>query len=144
VAKLGGILTEMVCAGGAIDFVVIGLGCNVNTSAFPPELAATSLRQVSGLSSPLDLHQLAQRLLGELDDGYRRYLELGPSPLLCAFAEAARLGDAHPEVTVTTPQKTLRGVPIGLGSEGELLLRIPSGQIERVLSGDVAMSVAVQ
>ncbi len=44
--KLGGILTELSAEGDAVRHLVIGIGLNVNQSAFPPEIAeeATSLR----------------------------------------------------------------------------------------------------
>lgn len=142
-SKLGGILTELVCAGSAIDFVVVGIGCNVNSSSFPPELAAISLRQLAPAGAPsFELRRLAERILDSLEHWSRCYLEEGAAPIIAAFAAAAALGPAHRPITVSTLDRTLTGVPVGLGLDGELLLHTAAG-VERVLTGEVALSSLV-
>jgi len=150
--KLGGVLTELVCVGSAIDFVVVGIGCNVNSTAFPSELAATSLRLLLGRAQDqpqLDVRPLAERLLAAMADWYGRYLADGPAPIVEAFASAAALGPQHPPIRVESWQGgfkqgasavAISGVPIGLGENGELLVRSESGAIKTVLSGDVSLA----
>ena len=65
--KIAGILTETVigpCHGE--EYVLVGIGVNVNNESFPPELAdlAVSMRGVLGVS--LDLELFAARLLAKL------------------------------------------------------------------------------
>jgi BirA family biotin operon repressor/biotin-[acetyl-CoA-carboxylase] ligase len=135
-------LTELVCVGSRIDFVVVGIGCNVNSRDFPADIPATSLRLLRAEQPPLDVRQLAEKLLAALDHFYRHYLQAGAAPIVEAFAAAAGLGEAHPPICVTTAGQTLRGVPIGLGRGGELLVRTAAGTVEVVHSGDVAMAQA--
>lgn len=145
--KLGGILTELFGSAGSIDFVVIGVGCNVRSADFPPGVPGTSLR----LLLPLDVGKdrpdvllpraLAERFLASLQTWYERYLTGGAAAITTPFSQAARLGPDHGAVRVRAgrDEAPLCGVPVGLGQDGELLLQTERG-IERVLSGDVEMT----
>lgn len=140
--KAGGILTEMVCSGGGIDFVVVGIGCNVNTLRFPPELSATSLRQVlvaGGAEAPeLPVADVAQALLRRLSGQYERFLFAGPGPVLRAFERhAAYLGQPTP-VTVHSGDQTLSGLAEGLDPDGALRLRTTDGTLHRIVAGELA------
>ena len=54
--KLGGILTEMETESEQIRHLVVGLGLNVDTRAFPEELAATATSLALGLGRPLPIN----------------------------------------------------------------------------------------
>lgn len=158
--KLGGILTELVCAGSAIDFVVVGIGCNLLSRQFPPELAATSLSLLAASDGPgspptqaapgggevgFSPRAVAERLLGFLASDYALYLQEGAAPILARFGQAAGFGQTQKEVVVhaalgTGGDTIVKGVPIGLGQDGELLLRTPEGPVVRVLSGDLVFT----
>ena len=56
-----------------VRYIVVGIGINVNQSSFPKELAATSLRLVTG--SEWSRVELAAALLKSLDREYRQLLE---------------------------------------------------------------------
>ncbi|HNN94828.1 MAG TPA: biotin--[acetyl-CoA-carboxylase] ligase [Pseudomonadota bacterium] len=144
--KLGGILTELFGLSGSIDFVVIGIGCNVRTRDFPVGVPATSLACLLPPSAvdgrpPLSPRLVAERFLASLFHWYERYLQSGPAPITEAFSAYASLGPSHPpvEVKLRPDEPSLRGIPIALGPDGELLLQTAAG-IERVLSGDVVMA----
>lgn len=146
--KLGGILTELFGLSGTVDFVVIGVGCNVASRDFPPGVPATSLGRLydaagstpTSPSTPTP-RQVGERFLVALSGWYERFLASGPAPIFAAFADYARLGPAHPEVEVKLrpDEAPLRGIPIGLGEAGELLLKTAHG-LQPVLSGDVVMA----
>jgi BirA family biotin operon repressor/biotin-[acetyl-CoA-carboxylase] ligase len=141
--KAGGILTEMVCSGGRIDFVVIGIGCNVNSLRFPDELTATSLRQVLGLGQPpLLLPSFASELLSQLQLWYERFLTAGTDAVLRAFeGHAAYLGEATP-ITVRSGEQQLTGCALGLDTDGALLVQDAAQQVHRVLAGEIVQHAA--
>jgi BirA family biotin operon repressor/biotin-[acetyl-CoA-carboxylase] ligase len=142
--KLGGILTELVCAGMDIDFVIIGVGCNVHGRAFPAAVPATSLRLLGRDDDRDDwraIDRLGTQFLVALEEEYDRYLSRGPQPIRAAFVEAAGLGPGHPPVIVKTAYgDPLTGIPLDLGAGGELILRLESGAITTILAGDVALA----
>jgi len=66
-SKIAGILTETIISPRyGEEYVLVGIGVNVNNDSFPPELAdlAVSMRSVLGKS--IDLDQFAARLLAKL------------------------------------------------------------------------------
>jgi BirA family biotin operon repressor/biotin-[acetyl-CoA-carboxylase] ligase len=137
--KAGGILTELVCAAGRIDFVVVGIGCNVNTLAFPPELSATSLRLArGGASAPeIPIPTVTQVLLERLSAQYERFLAVGPAPALRAFeSHAAYIGQAEP-VTVRSGEQSLFGRAEGIDPDGALRLRSADGTLHRIVAGEL-------
>ena len=52
---------------------------------------------------------------------------------------AARLINLGREVQVITPQGALAGWAEGVDADGALILRLPGGQRERILAGDVTL-----
>lgn len=135
--KLGGVLVESGAEGPLIRYAVIGIGLNVNLSAedFPPALReiGTSIRAATGRKA--DRAALLRRLLEELD---RRYLGLrkdGPLPLI---REARSLMDMTGRIVrVQTPDGVREGTVRGMDDDGALMIRLPSGSVERLLAGDV-------
>lgn len=139
--KLGGILTELVGSMSAIDFVVVGVGCNVTATTFPPELTATSLALLvdAGRTQPaaLSAQRLAEGFLSALEVRYQGLLIEGLPPTLRAFEQAAALGKDHPPIVVQTGSThRIEGIPLGLGNSGELLIQ-EAGGLRAILSGDV-------
>lgn len=93
--KLGGILTELVCVGADVDFVVVGVGCNVRSTTFPDTLEATSLALLGIDTKDTDfLRKLGENLLVSLEDFYALYLREGESRILGAFNSAAPFSPA--------------------------------------------------
>lgn len=144
--KAGGILTEMVCAGGRVDLVVVGVGCNVNTLSFPPEIPGTSLRAALGpdaaapAAAELSVEAVEAALLERLAVQYERFLAAGAAPILRAFeGYAAYLGDRSP-VTVRSGELVLVGTAEGIDRDGALLLRTADGALQRVVAGELALS----
>jgi BirA family biotin operon repressor/biotin-[acetyl-CoA-carboxylase] ligase len=127
--KAAGILAETFMQGGGA-FMVLGIGVNVNTTVYPPELSgtATSLKIASGRD--VDRNAFAIALLKALD-------RLAPQ-MEQGFAEALeevrqRSWLMGKELTALVEGREVRGVATGLNEEGHLLIREERGA-ERVLS----------
>lgn len=141
--KAGGILTEMACAGGRVDLVVVGVGCNVNTLSFPLEIPGTSLRAALGpaaANTALSIEAVEAALLERLAVQYERFLAAGAAPILRAFeGYAAYLGD-RTQLTVRSGELILSGTAEGIDRDGALLLRTADGVLQRVVAGELALS----
>lgn len=69
--KVAGILTELSLRGRDLDYVVIGIGLNVNLDvARHPEIAALATSLSGELGRPLDREDVARLLLQTLEDRY--------------------------------------------------------------------------
>ncbi len=134
--KAGGSLTESGTTGGCLDYVVVGMGLNVNLDISAlPELRgmATSLSQELGREVPR--LELLWKILAGIEMRYES-LRRGESP---HEEWAARLINLGRQVQVTTPQGALAGWVEGVDADGALILRTPDGQRKRILAGDVTL-----
>ena len=135
--KLAGLLTETGVSGDRLDFVVVGLGLNVNLPAADlPRIApqATSLLDETG--RPVDREALLARLLAGVEGRYAA-LQAGASPHAEWVARLATLGRS---VRATTPQGVVEGVAEAVDGDGALLLRTADGALHRLVAGDVTLS----
>ena len=135
--KCCGILTEMHAEPDRVQFLVTGIGVNVNHIRLPQEISglATSLRLATGrIHSRL---QLAVRLLGKLESYYNQFLTEGPAPIVQRFSEVSSFARGK-RVRVLTPSESYTGLTEGLEPHGLLRVRRDDGRLETVISGDVA------
>ncbi len=133
-AKVSGILTEMSTRGMRADAIVVGVGLNVNTAAFPPELAhATSLRRELG--APLDRADVAARLLAALEDRIERFVAEPTRVLAQAWRARSRLWGKR--LRVTSDGVMIEGVARDLDDDGALVLETEGGARVRVIAGEV-------
>ena len=137
--KVAGLLNEMSAETDQVGFIVLGIGININMSAdlFPDDLRspATSLSIASG--QPVSRVLFAVRLLTALDHEYARFLAEGFGPVR---EEWARRCNAYGrQVSVVVGGVELKGPFVGIDHDGALLLQLPDGRLERVMSGDVTV-----
>jgi BirA family biotin operon repressor/biotin-[acetyl-CoA-carboxylase] ligase len=140
--KVAGILTELNAELDHVNYVILGLGVdvNLNTGDFPPEVRklATSLK--AELGRPVARAELAASILREMDRDYSR-LTSGH------FSDLADEWEAHcstigRDVTIRTGERQIRGRAESLSEEGALLLRTEHGHLERIIGGDVTVEKA--
>jgi BirA family biotin operon repressor/biotin-[acetyl-CoA-carboxylase] ligase len=129
--KLAGVLVEAQLRGAAVASVVVGVGLNVRTARFPPELEAraTSLAAL-GVVEP-DRSLLAARLIAELGRAAAWFGEHG----FGSFVEELAARDALRGRPVEAGG--VRGVAEGIDAEGHLLLRAVDGGRHAIVAGAV-------
>ena len=136
--KICGILTEMTTELDAVQYVVVGMGTNVNTTGFPEELEkkASSLYLESGkLWKRGPLIGAMARALGEYYEIFMDAKDL--SPLKETYEK--RLANLNRQVTVLAPKGSYGGICRGIDSQGELLVELEDGTVSRVISGEVSV-----
>lgn len=138
--KMGGILTEMeIKADGKIDYVIVGVGLNINadTSDFSPALQkiATSLKIES--SEEYSRSKIAGLFLNEFFNLYQQYLKEGLSPFQYEWENCAQMKDK--KVKVDLGDRSFEGTCLGLDANGYLLVDV-EGKKETVVAGDVNWS----
>ncbi len=137
--KCAGILTELNAELDRINYVILGIGLDVNLDAadFPPELRRVSTSLKIECHCAVDRAELAVALLRELDWDYRRICRGEFSAL--AEEWAAHCSTLGRQVTIRAGERHLRGRAERLGEDGALLVRTEHGLLERVISGDVTI-----
>jgi BirA family transcriptional regulator, biotin operon repressor / biotin---[acetyl-CoA-carboxylase] ligase len=134
--KVCGILAEMNAEATRVRYIVVGIGINVNQTAFPKELEeATSLRIVTG--SDWSRVDLTAALLKSLDREYRLLIAQSGAQqsILRRFSEQSSWARAK-QVRVQENGSTVEGTTEGLDERGFLRVRTPYG-LQTVLSGTV-------
>jgi len=131
--KVGGILTELNAEMDAINFVIIGIGLNVNNDKKSLVSGATSLREHKGEN--VNRIDLLQEIIRSIETNYLLLQEKDAQPLLeKARAYSLTLGR---RVRVSVKREHVEGEALGIDTDGGLLLRKDSGVVEKVMAGDV-------
>ena len=137
--KVAGLLNEMSAETEKVNFIILGIGVNINMvrEQFPDGLRhpATSLLLEGGKA--VSRLEFARALLVALDDLYDSYLVNGYGPVREEWLCRCNVLDR--EVRVTFQESELRGRAKGIDEEGGLLVQLADGRIERVLAGDVTI-----
>lgn len=125
--KVAGILVE-----AGADFAVIGIGLNVNTTEFPPEVAeiATSLHIESSRS--FSRADLLATIIGRFAVR-RRQIDRDFGELISAVRQRCVLTGKRVTLSTASGQRT--GTVEGIAEGGELLLRTDTG-VERLIQAD--------
>lgn len=136
--KVCGILTEMSTEEESIRHVVVGMGINVNTEAFPEELleTATSLKLEAG--APVKRSPVIAAVAEAFEDYYSRFLETCNMELLKEEYNGLLVNRGR-IVRVLDPGKEYQGKALGIGSDGSLLVEREDGKVETVISGEVSV-----
>ncbi len=134
--KVCGILTEMAAEMDRVDYVVVGIGINVNVEIFPEELTikATSLRLETGEK----VHRvgLLQEILREFDgllcnQGYPGEEFLKEYKELCV--------SLNHRVGFNRDNRLFSGIAVDISPTGELIVQCDDGAIFPVSSGEVTV-----
>ena len=139
--KFAGILLEMKAEAEQVDYLVLGVGINVNNKPeeFPGDLAktATSLFIEKGLT--LSRVELLTTILNTLEKAYFNYLNNGFGRVLELWKKYnITLGK---RVTVTNWQTNWSGLAKDINPYGGLILVLPDGTEKTMYSGDVTLKV---
>ena len=134
--KLCGILVESDLSGQAVNYVLLGIGVNVNAdmSAYP-EIAATTTSAAVEAGRQVSREALAAAVLNELEELY-----------LAAQAGRrvqdewrARLDTLGRQVRVTCGETVEKGLAEDVDANGSLILRRPDGSRVTIAAGDVTL-----
>lgn len=141
--KLVGILTEMSAEMDAINYVIVGMGINVNIAreVFPEELRDLATSMAIETEKPVSRLELFVTVLAELEKWYDRARQEGFAPV---FDEWRRLSvTLGKQVSVVAPDGSFVGMALDIDADGALLVKTDTGT-ERVLAGDVSIRPAPQ
>ena len=136
--KICGILTEMSTELMEIQYVITGIGINVNQREFPLEIrdTATSLSLEAGRS--FRRSSLIAAILKAFEKDYAAFLKTGDLSLLLEEYNAC-LVNRGKEVCILDPSGEYRAVAEGIDENGSLLVTLPDGTRREIISGEVSV-----
>jgi len=131
--KVAGILTEMNAEVDKVNFVVIGIGLNVNNDKKSLIAQATSLKEQT--AEPVNRILLLQELLRRIENNYFLLEERGSREIIDKWRNfSLTLGR---RVKIYCQDKHIEGQAVDIDQDGALLVRKDSGLTQKVFSGDV-------
>jgi BirA family biotin operon repressor/biotin-[acetyl-CoA-carboxylase] ligase len=134
--KICGILLESDLTGEAVNYVLLGIGINVNAdvSAYP-EIAAIATSAAAEAGREVSREALAAAVLDELE---RLYLAVQAGrPVRDEWR--ARLDTLGRQVRATWGQTVEEGLAEDVDGDGSLILRRPDGSRVTIAAGDVTL-----
>jgi len=135
--KIAGILTEISTEMDMVDWVVVGLGLNVNTPVdqMPSEIReiATSVQIQKG--RPFSRIELLCALLKKFEDCYELLKADGFGPIMKQWRQMTDI--IGQRVYVDVMDTRYFGTAEAVDDDGVLVLRDDQGRIRRIFSGDV-------
>jgi BirA family biotin operon repressor/biotin-[acetyl-CoA-carboxylase] ligase len=137
--KVAGILTEMDCEGGNLNFIVLGIGVNINAplNLFPRELlnSITTLREEA--VGNISLAQFTSCLYQEIERYYDLWKAKGFSWISNEYTKLLLLKGKV--VRIFSFDQVTSGEVQGIDEKGGLLLRLPNSRVESITAGDVTL-----
>jgi BirA family biotin operon repressor/biotin-[acetyl-CoA-carboxylase] ligase len=133
--KIAGILTEISAEMDLVNYIVAGIGINVNTGRFPDgiEKEATSLLLETGNS--FSRAGLITPFLNRFEEIYNTFMKTGFSPVLKKWKALSEMIGQRVRVEHNGREKA--GEVTDVDQEGALLIRDQNRGIHRITFGDV-------
>lgn len=135
--KVCGVLTEMSAGPNGVEYIIIGVGINCNTTAFPPEISdkATSLAAESGRM--IVREQVIADVLWHFEKNYQEFLaDRDLSRLTGAYNKILIHKDK--EVKVLEAGSEYTGIARGITPQGELLVDTKD-EVKRIFAGEISV-----
>jgi len=137
--KIAGILAELSAEAEQTNYVVIGIGLNVNVSRaqLPKAIRATATSVRIELGRAASRIELLAELLARLEPWYARWRRDGFAPVKARWTElSSSLGR---RVEMRSGKAAVTGLVADLDDDGAITLRLDSGIIRTIASGDMTI-----
>jgi len=135
--KICGILTELSLELTAVNYVVVGIGVNVNNETMPEDIRdiASSIYIETGKN--LDKNELTASILGYFEKYYDRFMaDKNLSGLRNIYEE--HLVNMNRTVRIIEKDKERTGEAVGISERGALLVKFDTG-VEAITGGEVSV-----
>ena len=135
--KVCGILTEMSGQLQKVDFIVVGIGININIKEFPSDVInkATSLFIESG--KKFKRSEVAKTVLINFDKVYKKFISGGFEDIKDDYEKnCINIGK---RVKVIGRNGDFEATAVEVTSEGELIVLRDDGQRQKIFSGEVSV-----
>jgi BirA family transcriptional regulator, biotin operon repressor / biotin---[acetyl-CoA-carboxylase] ligase len=138
--KVAGVRSEMITRGDAVDYIILGVGINLNVTHEVLRVglgeaarSATSLREALGY--PVDRNAFTARFLTHLEKRLATYQAKGAAPIVAEWRELDVVTGRRVEVREGSTVFT--GRALGLDAEGHLQVKDTNKRVHTLVTGEV-------
>jgi len=138
--KICGILTEMKAEQDSVDFIILGIGLNVNASARSLPEGGTSVKEelkAANNIKTVSRTEMAKSIIRSLEAEYSLLKKGGSERIIAEWKSMSAMPGSR--IRVVLPNAELEGVAHDIDPDGSLVLRLDSGILKKIWSGDVVM-----
>ncbi len=134
--KVCGILTETISRGNGIEYVIVGVGINVNQNRFAPQIErfATSLYRESGRK--FDRTAILVKLLNYINFYFEGLRNEKFSHLISEWERESSYA-YRKKIKYFEKAKPIMGTTDGLDENGYLKIKLSSGGTTKIMSGEI-------
>jgi BirA family biotin operon repressor/biotin-[acetyl-CoA-carboxylase] ligase len=134
--KIAGILLESEVKGGTVNYVIIGIGINLNVdlSLLSSDIQSRSTSLASELHKNLDIFEFLKRFFLQFTSVYDLFKEHQYDGIVNQWK--LRTDTLGRTIRIRTASETLQGTSLDVDQSGFLLLKTSTGEIKRITSGD--------
>lgn len=135
--KLVGILTEMSAEFDAVEYIISGIGINIDQENFPKDIAQKATSVFLETGKHIDKNELLAVILQYIENVLYKnnfrltYESIEEYKKLCATVDR--------KVSFRRGQKSISGMAVGIESNGELKVMLDDGSIVTVNAGEVTV-----
>lgn len=135
--KTCGILTEMKAAAGGVDFVILGMGLNINMQPdeFDPDLRGAATSLAIETAKHHDRIEIIFGLFCLIEKWYKVFLAQGFPGLREYWLAYADLLGRRIKVVFKDQEQT--GFVADIDTDGTIIMRDEKGAVSRVIAGDI-------
>ncbi len=136
--KVCGILTEMSAEVDYINYVVVGIGVNVNQESFSEELGRTAGSLYLALGKKISRAGLAVRIVENFEMLYETFIKTEDLSELYEEYNAMCINCGR-QVQVQEPDNAYIGTADGINEQGELIIHKEGGGVVCIYAGEVSV-----
>jgi BirA family biotin operon repressor/biotin-[acetyl-CoA-carboxylase] ligase len=132
--KFAGVLTEISAEVGKLNWVIVGIGINVN-NPIPDSLKGSAVSLLEATEEKINRAEFLSIVLSEFYGLYALFLEKGFSGFQKEYNQQSMLIGSR--VSVDTGDGVVEGVAQKIDANGYLWVKAPDNKIEKIIAGDV-------
>jgi BirA family biotin operon repressor/biotin-[acetyl-CoA-carboxylase] ligase len=134
--KVCGILTEAKTKENTIEYLILGIGINVNfeLNELPEDIRGISTTIKHELKKNISLDELLHRLLVHMDMYYKTLLASEFNKIIQNWKEKSDTLGRH--VKIETQNESIKGIAQDIDDSGALILKTDDGDIKKLFAGD--------
>lgn len=134
--KIAGILLESEIKRNTINYVIVGIGINLNvdSSNLSSDIRLHSTSMKSEIGTVVDYYEFLRRFFRQFEDFYHRFTEQQYDQIIQEWKSYSdTLGK---KIRIQTTTESIQGTAFDVDPSGFLLLRTEKGDTKKILSGD--------